>query len=83
MEELVEKRNKLKALQDAMAAVNKLSGNDLDFSKVDKINGEDVKKLTTMEKVEKVRKMNDEMGELGADVDKLVEAEKALKAATK
>lgn len=80
MEELVEKRNKLKALQDAMAAVNKLAGNDLDFLKVDKINGEDVKKITTMAKVEKVRKMNDEMGELGADVDKLVEAEKALKA---
>ncbi len=81
MTELVEKRNRLKSLQDAMGAVFTAAGKDIDFTKVETINGEDFKGKSTVEKAEKIRAMNDEMADLGTDVDSLVAAEKALKAA--
>jgi HK97 family phage major capsid protein len=81
--ELVEKRNHCKALQDAMFAVDDQAGEGekRDYTQVKTINGEDVSKISTLAKCEKVRKINDELVDLMKDLDTMVAAENALKAA--
>ena len=76
--ELVEKRNELKAKQDALALVfqegkTTENGNTLDLAKV-KCLGAD---LNTVAKAEKIKAMNDELTAIGKEVDQLAEVEQA------
>ncbi len=72
---LVEKRNELKAKQEALAKVFAEAGTDLDMEKVKAIDG------TVMEKLEKIRQMNDELNALGVEVEKLAAVDEAASAA--
>lgn len=74
MKLLVEKRNELKAKQEALARVFAEAGTDLDMEKVKAIDG------TVMEKLEKVRQMNDELNVLGIEVEKLAGIDEAASA---
>ena len=80
MKELIEKRNELKAKSDVLAEIFKVSGADRDLSLVKKMGEEDTKDWTTVQKAEKIKKLNDELTDLGKDVDTLAEVEKADKA---
>lgn len=78
MTELTEKRNELNYLQESISAVTKAAGTELDMNNVEMIGTEDVKNLKTMEKVEKIRALNDRLDDVGKEVSNLVAAEKAL-----
>lgn len=80
MKELIEKRNELKTKSDVLAEIFKVSGADRDLSLVKKMGEEDTKDWTTVQKAEKIKKFNDELTDLGKDVDTLAEVEKADKA---
>lgn len=71
---LVEKRKEFEAKQDKLHLVFKEAGEDMDFSKVKTIEGDD------KAKVEAVQKMNKELAALGEEIEKLVELENIGKA---
>ena len=79
MKELIEKRKELEAKSGVLSAVFKQAGEEMDLSKVTKIGDVDVKakSYTTVQIAEEVRKLNDELTDLGKEVDTLAQAEKA------
>jgi len=79
MTELVEKRNELETKQALLAKVFEDAGTDMDMNKVQKIGDEDVSKWSSVQKAEKIRKLNDELADLGAEVESLAAAEEAGK----
>ena len=81
MKELVEKRNRMAKLHKTLKGVFDAAGKDIDLGLVKQIGTEDVSKLGAVEKAEKIRKINDELEELGADVEKLAAVERAEKRA--
>jgi len=70
---LVEKRNELDAKRKKMAEIFKQAGDDMDMSKVKAIEGD------AKSKVEAIRKMNDELTDLGKEVDELVSLEEVAR----
>ena len=79
MKELVEAREELALKQKWVGDVQSAAGGDMDMGLVKRIGEVDVEKLSSLEKVEKLRELNDELADLGEKVDKLAEAEKILK----
>jgi HK97 family phage major capsid protein len=79
MNELVGKRERLQDLQKQWLEATGQAGQDIDFSKMEKIGSEDVKGLTSMAKVEKLATLNSEMEALGPEVDALAAAEKSIR----
>ncbi len=79
MKELIEKRKELEAKSAVLAAVFKQAGEEMDLSKVKKIGDLDVKakSYTTVQISEEIRKLNDELTQLGKEVYTLAQAEKA------
>lgn len=79
MKELIEKRKELEAKSGTLSAVFKQAGEEMDLSKVKKIGDLDVKakSYTTVQIAEEVRKLNDELTDLGKEVDMLAQVEKA------
>ncbi|MCQ4575411.1 MAG: phage major capsid protein [Candidatus Brocadiales bacterium] len=74
MNALVEKRNELEEKNKVLAKVFKEAGAEMDLEKVESLEG------TTREKAAKVKEMNDELTDLGKEVEELFEVEKAEKA---
>lgn len=66
---LVAKRNELEEKRKQLAQIFEQAGEDIDFEKVTAITG------TTVEKAREVKRRNDEMTELGEEVDALAAAE--------
>ena len=83
--QLIEKQNQLVAVQEKVDGIfqqAKVEGSDeIDLSKVKKIGEEDIsgKSYTTVQIAEEIRKMNQEMEDLGKDLDSLQAVEKARK----
>lgn len=77
MKELVEKRNQLAAKQAELAKIFEEAGEDMDLTKVKCIEG------NTQAKVEKIRSLNDELNDLGKEVENLADVEKAAIASKK
>ena len=77
MKELIEKRKELEAKSGILSAVFKQAGDPIDLSKVKTIGDLDVKSYTTVQISEEIRKLNDELTELGKEVDMLAQVEKA------
>ena len=83
--QLIEKQNQLVAVQEKVDGIfqqAKVEGSDeIDLSKVKKIGEEDIsgKSYTTVQIAEEIRKMNQEMEDLGKDLDSLQAVEKASK----
>jgi len=67
---LIEKRKELEAKQDKLSAILKEGGPQLDMEKVTSLKG------STTDKVAEIRKMNEELSDLGKQVDDLVALEK-------
>jgi HK97 family phage major capsid protein len=65
--ELKEKRSELEAKQKKLHEVFEQAGDEMDLDQVTAIEGD------TQAKAETIRKMNDELGELMGDIEKLVE----------
>ena len=72
MDKLQKLREELKKKNERLALVFKEAGNDYDFSKVKCLEGCD----TTQAKTEKVREYNDELTDLGKQIDDLLAMEK-------
>ena len=83
--QLIEKQNQLVAVQEKVDGIfqqAKVEGSDqIDLSKVKKIGEVDIsgKSYTTVQIAEEIRKMNQEMEDLGKDLDSLQAVEKASK----
>lgn len=74
MKALIEKRKELDAKRDQLAAIFKEAGPDLDMDKITSIEGDSAAKAAH------IRSLNDEMADLGKQVDELAEVERAAKA---
>ena len=77
MKELIEKRKELEAKSGILSAVFKQAGEEMDLSKVKKIGDQDVKSYTTVQISEEIRKLNDDLTDLGKEVNTLELVEKA------
>ena len=77
MKELIEKRKRLEAKSGILSAVFKQAGEEMDLSKVKKIGDQDVKSYTTVQISEEISKLNDELTDLGKEVNTLELVEKA------
>ena len=79
MKELIEKRKELEAKSGVLAGVFKQAGDPIDLTKVKMIGDLDVKAkaYTTVQIAEEIRKFNDELTDLGKEVDTLAQTEKA------
>lgn len=72
MKELIAKRNELKAKQEALGKIFEEAGPELDMSKIKLLDG------SAVEKVERIRQLNDELNAIGMEVEKLAGIEKSL-----
>ncbi len=77
MKELIEKRKELEAKSGILSAVFKQAGEEMDLSKVKKIGDQNLKSYTTVQISEEIRKLNDELTDLGKDINTLELVEKA------
>jgi HK97 family phage major capsid protein len=70
---LIEKREELRAKQAALAAIFEAAGPELDLGKVDQLKGQN----GNTAKAAEVKRLNDELTALGAEVDGLAAVERA------
>jgi HK97 family phage major capsid protein len=76
-QDLVEKRNELEAKQKKLGNIMKQAGDDIDLSKITELKGSNDEKLA------EIRKMHEEINDLGTKVDDLVKAVNAADAVKK
>lgn len=68
---LVAKRNELVAKSEVLGKVFEAAGSEVDLSKVKKIGEEDCSTWSTRQKAEKIKSLNDELTDLGKEVEAL------------
>lgn len=73
--ELVKKRNEFDKLKQIISNIFEEAGESLDMSKVSKFGAEDVSRLTDVQKSHRVKALNDKLGILRAEVDRLAKNE--------